>query len=139
MTGTGGRMTIYPDHCEQSLQLIGLVRRTYFYRSDGGDKQQDQDDETTGLRLPGHQILQAQNQGPARDQVRFSRMNQYSQQDICIKNKKEAIHINLNCLLVVFDVYVISIYRARRSKLPSNFLLRFAPASTRSGTYWRCA
>ena len=55
--------------------LMSLVRRTYFYRSDGGDKQQDQVDETTGLRLPEHQILQAQNQGPARDQVRFSRMN----------------------------------------------------------------
>ena len=58
-------------------RLMSLVRRTHFYRSDGGDKQQDQDDEATDLRLPGHQILQAQNQGIARDQVRFIQMNRY--------------------------------------------------------------
>ena len=38
----------------------GVLRRDDQQRPDGGDKQQDQDDEAPGVRVPGHGVLQAQ-------------------------------------------------------------------------------
>ena len=43
-------------------------------RPDGGDEQQDQDDEAAGLRVPGPGVLQAEDPGDPRDEVRLGRM-----------------------------------------------------------------
>ena len=41
---------------------------------DGGDEQQDQDDEAASLWVPGPGVLQAEDPGDPRDEVRISRM-----------------------------------------------------------------
>jgi hypothetical protein len=48
----------------------------------GGDEQQDQDDEAAGVRVPGPGVLQTEDPGDPRGQVRFSRMNQYYRRQI---------------------------------------------------------
>src|SRR5262249_44234250 len=54
----------------------GVLRLPHFDRAAGGDQQQDQDHATTSLRLPRPGVFQAEDPGPPRDQVRFSRMSQ---------------------------------------------------------------
>ena len=55
--------------------IVGLLRRDDHERSDGGDEQQDQDDEATGLWVPRQGVLQAEDPGDPRDQVRTSRID----------------------------------------------------------------
>ena len=54
----------------------GVLRRDDLERSDGRDQQQDQDDETPSVRIPGSRVLQAEDPGDSRDEVRSSGINQ---------------------------------------------------------------
>ena len=51
-------------------RAAGVLRRDDHERADGGDEQQDQDDEAAGLRVPGPGVLQAEDPGDPRDEVR---------------------------------------------------------------------
>ena len=54
----------------------GLVRPSHLLRAHGRNQQQNQDAQKAGIRLPGPGVLQTQDSGNSRGQVRFKRMSQ---------------------------------------------------------------
>src|SRR5215204_6779575 len=52
----------------------GLLRRDDHVGPDGGHEQQDQDDEAAGVRVPRQGVLQAEDPGDPRDEIRIGRM-----------------------------------------------------------------
>src|SRR4029077_468657 len=63
------------DTGKSPLGSAGLLRLPDQHRPTGGNEQQDQDDEAAGVRVPRPGVLQAQDPGDPRGQVRFSRMS----------------------------------------------------------------
>lgn len=54
-----------------------LVRPSHILRDHGRSQQQNQDAQKAGIRLSGPRVLQTQNSGDSRGQVRFNRMSQH--------------------------------------------------------------
>lgn len=67
-----------PDHGHVPNRHPGLVRPSHILHAHERNRQQNQDAQKAGTRLPGSGVLQTRDFGDSRGQVRFNRMSQFA-------------------------------------------------------------